>query len=91
MLGVVGYHMGTGDVQTAAAIVTCPACSFLSNGSCVVCQTSDEHPGCDGCRDGVVIWYRRPLFVSVVTAVSVSLLVGVIVKQVKTHTKLFSD
>lgn len=89
MYGLVGYQTATGQVETRMAIVTCPECTYLRDGNCVVCQSPDDHPSCDGCRNGAVVWYRRPLFVSVVTAVSVSLLAGVIVNRVRKHTRLF--
>jgi hypothetical protein len=91
MIGYVGYPTATGQVETRQAIVSCPECTYLQDGNCVVCAGPDDHPACDGCRDGRVVWYRRPLFVSVVTAVAVSLAAGVIVKQVKKRTKLFAD
>ena len=91
MIGYVGYPQATGQVETRMAVVTCPSCTYLQDGNCVVCQNGEDHPSCDGCRDGEVIWYRRPLFVSVVTAVVVSLAAGVIVKKIKTHSRFFAN
>jgi len=91
MIGYVGYITPTGQVETRQAIVSCPECTYLSGGDCVVCAGPDDHPSCDGCRDGKVVWYRRPLFVSVATAVVVSLAAGVIVKKIQKHTKFFAD
>jgi hypothetical protein len=91
MYGYVGYQTATGQVETRMAVVTCPECTYLQDGNCVVCQTADDHPSCDGCKNGVVVWYRRPLFVSVATAVTVSLIAGVIVKKIQKHTKLFGS
>lgn len=85
MYGYVGYRNATGQVETRMAIVTCPTCTYLKDGDCVVCQEPDEHPSCHGCDNGEVVWYRRPLFVSVITAVFVSLAAGAIVAQVKKH------
>lgn len=89
MFGTVGFQTSMGQVETRLAVVACPECTFLSEGNCVVCQDPEDHPSCDGCRDGQVIWYRRPLVLSVATAVVVSLLAGVIVTQVKKRTKWF--
>jgi hypothetical protein len=89
MYGYVGYQTATGQVETRMALVTCPECTYLRDGDCVVCSGPDDHPSCDGCRNGRVVWYRRPLFVSVTTAVAVSLVAGVIVSKIKKHTRLF--
>ncbi len=70
------------------AIVTCPECSFLKNGDCVVCIDGGDHPACSGCSDGQVIWYRRPMFVSIATAVVVSILAGIVVHQVEKRSTL---
>jgi hypothetical protein len=91
MYGYVGFQRATGQVDTRMAVVTCPECTYLKDGNCVVCSGPDDHPSCDGCRDGRVVWYRRPLFVSVTTAVVVSLAAGVVVSQIKKRTKLFAD
>jgi hypothetical protein len=89
MLGYVGYQTATGQVETRMATVACPECTYLQDGDCVVCVGPEDHPACDGCRDGRVVWYRRPLFVSVAMAVTVSLLAGVVVSQIKKRTDLF--
>jgi hypothetical protein len=88
MLGYVGYPTAFGQAETRQAIISCPECTYLSGGDCVVCAGPDDHPACDGCRDGRVVWYRRPMVVSVVLAVTVSLIAGVIVTQVKKHSGL---
>jgi hypothetical protein len=89
MLGYVGYLRATGAVETRQAVVSCPTCTYLEDGTCVVCVSPDDHPACDGCRNGQVIWYRRPLFVSVVMAVTVSLIAGLAVSQIKKRTDFF--
>jgi hypothetical protein len=91
MYGYVGFQRATGQVDTRMAVVTCPECTYLKDGDCVVCAGPDDHPSCDGCRDGRVVWYRRPLFISVTTAVAVSLIAGVVVRKIQKHTKLFAD
>ena len=85
MYGYVSYPTATGAVESRVAVVTCPECSYLKNGDCVVCVSGEDHPACDGCSDGRVVWYRRPLFVSVATAVVVSLVAGVVVHQFEKH------
>jgi len=89
MFGLVGYPTSIGQVETRVAIVSCPDCTYLQDGSCVVCQDPDAHPSCDGCRDGKVVWYRRPLVLSIGTAVVVSVLAGIVVKQIQKKTQLF--
>lgn len=88
MYGYVSYPMATGATESRVALVTCPQCSYLKNGDCVVCVTGEDHPGCSGCSDGEIVWYRRPLFVSVATAIVVSLVAGVVVHQVEKHSAL---
>jgi hypothetical protein len=88
MVGYVAYPTATGAVESRMAIVTCPECSYLKNGDCVVCIDGEEHPACGGCSDGKIVWYRRPLFVSVVTAVTVSLIAGIVVHQVEKRSTL---
>jgi hypothetical protein len=83
MLGYVGYPTAFGQLETRQAVVSCPECTYLQGGDCVVCVDPEDHPACDGCRDGRVVWYRRPLFLSVATAVTVSLIAGVIVAQIR--------
>jgi hypothetical protein len=87
--GYVSYPTATGQVESRVAIVTCPECSFLKSGDCVVCVDGDEHPACEGCSDGRTVWYRRPLFVSVATAVVVSLVAGITVHQIEKHSTFF--
>ena len=89
MHALVGYTTGTGQVETRVATVSCPDCTYLRDGSCVVCQDPEEHPSCDGCRNGQVVWYRRPLVISVATAVVVSIVAGIVVKKIQHQTKWF--
>ena len=89
MVGYVAYPTATGLVESRMAIVTCPECSYLKGGDCVVCIDGEEHPACEGCSDGRTVWYRRPLFVSVVTAVVVSLIAGVAVHQIEKRSTFF--
>jgi hypothetical protein len=86
--GYVSYPTSTGQVESRVAVVTCPECSFLKNGDCVVCVDGEDHPACKGCSDGQVVWYRRPLFVSVATAVVVSIIAGITVHQIEKHSSV---
>lgn len=72
-----------GEVMEAKlAIVSCPECSYLRDGECVVCVDGEAHPACDGCHSGELVWYRRPIFVSVVTSVAVSLIATLIATKI---------
>jgi len=85
----VAYPRSTGEVSSRVAIVTCPECSFLQDGDCVVCVSGEDHPACSGCSDGKIIWYRRPMFVSIMTAIVVSAVAGVAVHQLEKHSKIY--
>lgn len=64
------------------AQATCPPCSYLSEGSCLVCKDGDTHPGCAGCVGGRPAprpWYVSDFFVAMTTAVVASVAVALIV------------
>ncbi len=84
MYGYVSLRGGPlGEVTEAKlAIVSCPPCSYLRDGECVVCMDGEPHPACNGCEDGDLVWYRRPLVASIATAVVVSLIATIIVSKV---------
>ncbi len=68
------------------AQATCPACSYLWEGSCKVCADGDQHPGCEGCVGGKLPsppWYKSELIVAVSSAVVVSLAVALIVPRIE--------
>lgn len=90
MNGYVGYPTATGAVETRAAIVSCPTCTYLTGGDCVVCEAPSDHPACDGCRDGAVVWYRKPVVVNIAAAVVVSIIAGVVVARMKRHVDWFN-
>jgi len=83
----VAYPLATGQVESRVAVVTCPECSYLKSGDCVVCEGDENHPACDGCANGRIVWYRRPLFVSVATAVVVSIVAGIAVHQIEKRSR----
>lgn len=69
---------------TIPAQATCPACSYLSEGSCAVCANEDTHPGCKGCVDGERperAWWKSDLVPAVIAGVVVSLAVAIIVPR----------
>ena len=71
------------------AITTCPHCSVLVAGSCVVCGPLDQHPSCLHCQDGVYTppadpWWRHELvwfsLMSVAAGIATALVVPPVVK-----------
>jgi hypothetical protein len=72
---------------------TCPHCSMLREGSCVVCEAQDaSHPSCRDCEAGV---YRPPpppfwkndLVVSIGVAVVVSVTSALIIAGIQRYLK----
>lgn len=70
-------------------ITTCPHCSKLVDGSCVICEAGDLHPSCEMCVDGQikVPWYRHELLLSVVTTVVVTVASTIILGAIQTKIK----
>jgi len=69
-------------------ITTCPHCSRLVDGSCLVCETGDEHPSCRHCEGGrykppKAPFYKNEIFISVATAVTVGVLTTMALRQLK--------
>jgi hypothetical protein len=70
---------------------TCPHCSILRGGECVVCQPGEEnHPSCRHCENGVYDpppepWYQRDLVVAIGTTIVVSVISAVIFSQVQAY------
>lgn len=66
-------------------ITTCPHCSKLINGSCVVCGPGDLHPSCESCEEGRLVtpWYRHELVVAIFTTVVVSVASAVILQRIQ--------
>lgn len=72
--------------QTRAVITTCPHCSYLVGGTCVICEDGDPHPGCEGCVNGRLRpppWWENELFVAISTAVVVSVATAIIVPRLE--------
>jgi len=70
------------------AIVSCPACSYFRDGSCVVCEEDSEHPACADCTGGALVWYRSPVIAAVGSAVVVSIITTMILSRLS-RTKAF--
>ena len=71
---------------TVRAITSCPACSYLVNGTCEICSNEDPHPGCIDCVDGrpaPAPWYAHPLILGVGSAVVVALAVSLVVPRLE--------
>lgn len=68
-----------------APITTCPHCSKLVNGSCVVCSPGDLHPSCEFCEEGRIVmpWYRNELVVAIFTTVVVSVASALILQRIQ--------
>lgn len=66
-------------------ITTCPHCSKLINGSCVICAPEDPHPSCTHCEGGkfVVPWHRNEIVVAIVTTVVVSVASAIILSRIQ--------
>jgi hypothetical protein len=65
---------------------TCPQCSYLRDGSCVVCEPGNPHPGCSRCEGGkpkADPWYRHPLFIGIVTATAVGVISSIVARRVE--------
>jgi hypothetical protein len=65
---------------------TCPRCSYLWEGKCIVCEDDDPHPGCEGCVGGRLPkppWYKSDLFVGVSVAVVISVVSSLIVSRIE--------
>ena len=65
------------DDGTVPVITTCPHCSKLVNGSCLVCADGDPHPSCSNCVGGKHspprrAWYKSQMVVSASTVVLAS-------------------
>lgn len=87
---MVAYRSALGQ-PTRTAVLSCPHCSYLVEGECVICEDDDPHPACQGCVGGrlpPLPWYKTDLFVSIMTATVVSIASAIIVAQVKKRTKL---
>jgi len=85
------YHTAPALGQTRTPVMSCPHCSYLMEGSCVVCPDGDPHPACEDCVGGRLPprpWYRHELVIAVTTATIVSIASAILVQQVKARTEL---
>jgi hypothetical protein len=79
---------GFGAAEVRPVFTTCPHCSYLVNGTCVVCQEGDEHPSCAYCVDGKYYpppepWYKSQLTVAIITAIVVAVTSSIVVGQIE--------
>ncbi len=77
--------------QTRTPVMSCPHCSYLVEGSCLVCTEGNQHPACEGCVNGRLQprpWYKHEIVLAVATATLVSIASAIIVHQVKARTTL---
>jgi hypothetical protein len=84
-------YYGLGRVQfgqaTRQVFMSCPPCSYLVEGTCVVCDPADEHPACQHCVAGQYqppkpSWYESELLLAVMTATVVSVASAIVVSRV---------
>ena len=70
-------------------ITTCPHCSRLIEGTCVLCEPGDPHPSCENCVDGkfVTPWYQTEIFLGILTTVVVTVASALIVTQIQKSLK----
>lgn len=72
------------QVAGPTPITTCPHCSILVNGSCMLCADGDSHPSCIDCVNGrhKPPWHRSSLTLAITTAVVVSVISGLLVARI---------
>jgi hypothetical protein len=83
------YHSPIGQLRTP--VMSCPHCSYLVEGSCVVCPDGDPHPACEGCKNGRLPpqpWYKNDLAIAIMTSTVVAISSAIIMGQVRARTKL---
>lgn len=71
--------------QTRPLFTTCPHCSILKDGECVICPEGDPHPSCEGCIEGRLPpppWYQHELVYAIGTAVAVSVASTILITYV---------
>jgi hypothetical protein len=64
--------------SSVPVFTTCPHCSYLSEGSCIVCANGDPHPGCEDCVDGKYSpanppWYKSDFLRTLAASLTVSI------------------
>lgn len=72
--------------ETRPAVLSCPQCSYLLAGTCVVCEDGDAHPACDNCANGRLLpppWYKRDLFLAIATSTLVAVTSTIIIAEIR--------
>jgi len=74
--------------DTVTKFSTCPHCSILVNGTCIVCGSKDKHPSCLNCVNGKYYpppkqWYEHKIVIAVGTAVVISVISGLLIEYIK--------
>ena len=78
------YGLGEPAEATRQVFMSCPPCSYLVEGSCVVCGAADQHPACQYCVAGIyqppkAAWYKSEILLAVATATVVSVVSALLV------------
>lgn len=83
------HHPGVGQVTP---ITTCPHCSKLVNGTCVICEEHDQHPSCHYCVGGHYVppaprWYEtdtaRSIALTVATAAVIAVISPLVINKIE--------
>jgi hypothetical protein len=69
---------------------TCPHCSYLQDGTCVVCADSDAHPGCTDCVGGQYLppkppWWKSQFVSSLAISVTATVISMVLVVKIQQY------
>ena len=83
------YGLGA---TTRAAFTTCPTCSYLVEGTCVICGAGDPHPACEHCVAGHYQppgepWYQHDIVLAVTTATIASVLSALLIGRISGWTR----
>ena len=79
-------YYGLGQT-TRTPFMTCPNCSYLVDGTCVICGANDPHPACENCVAGHYQpppepWYKHDIFLAVTTATIASVMSAIAISQI---------
>lgn len=68
---------------STAPVMSCPQCSILVEGTCVICAEGDPHPSCQYCQGGTYKppWHQHPMTNAIITSVVVAVISGLILRQ----------
>jgi hypothetical protein len=83
-----------GEAQAAPSVAflgVCPQCSYLKNGSCILCEPGSKHPSCTDCVDGKPPgepWWKRseiivPIAVAAISSATAALLTAIVLARYK--------